>query len=67
MNYKIEIGDYVKHKNKSINGGLEMSVEDIHEVQGVITKLQCTHFAAPDGQMKTAWFNIEELITRENE
>lgn len=62
MSYsRIEIGDYVKHKDKSINGGFDMSVEDILMVQGIITKLKCTYFAAPDGQMKTVWFKIEDI------
>jgi len=58
---KIGIGKYVKHIDNSINGGLEMSVEDISIVNDEIAKVLCSHFTSHEGQMKSEWFDIKDL------
>lgn len=54
---EIEFGDYVKHINPLINGGLMMSVEGIED-----GKLKCSYFYGPEATHKTDWFPISEFI-----
>ncbi|HQQ97642.1 MAG TPA: hypothetical protein PLX35_10280 [Cyclobacteriaceae bacterium] len=64
MNIKeFQIGDYVRHKNHSVNGGLKMSIEDMRvntkgEGEG---EYQLSHFGTPSALMKTEWFNENNL------
>jgi uncharacterized protein YodC (DUF2158 family) len=55
-NITIEEGDYVRHKNPLINGGLQMTVEDVKDDQA-----QCSHFGGVELVHKTDWFPFEEL------
>jgi uncharacterized protein YodC (DUF2158 family) len=52
----IETGDYVRHKSRIINGGLQMTVQD---VEG--TNAKCTHFAGEDMIATDEWFPFEQL------
>lgn len=61
MENRIEIGKDVKHKNICINGGLEMSVEDVFKVNGEVVKVLCSHFTSFEGQMKSEWFSVKDV------
>jgi len=52
----IEVGDSVRHKPGIINGGLQMTAQDIKNGQ-----VKCEYFAPPAGDMKEAWLPIEDL------
>ena len=56
MNIKIEDGDYVRHKNPVINGGLKMAVEDVNDESA-----QCSHFVGAESTHKVEWFKFEDL------
>ncbi len=61
MNKQLEVGDYVRHTNPRINGGLQMSIEDIRTNTKGETEYQCSHFENA-GIHKTDWFNENDLI-----
>lgn len=56
MNRKFRKGNYVRHKNLSINAAVPMSIEDITEKQ-----VKCSHFTSHKGEMKTEWFDKTDL------
>lgn len=56
MNKNIEAGDYVKHKNPVINGGLRMTVEDVND-----DSAECSHFVGAEASHKVEWFKFEDL------
>ncbi|QJD94622.1 hypothetical protein HH214_01420 [Mucilaginibacter robiniae] len=58
MNYSIEEGDYVRHENPSVNGGLRMNVEEISE-DG--QRAKCSHFAGNEATHKVDWFPLTDL------
>ncbi|SDJ95376.1 hypothetical protein SAMN04487898_105140 [Pedobacter sp. ok626] len=55
MEYTIETGDRVRHKNPLINSGLETTVIDVEN-----GKALCGHF---DRELthKESWFEVEDL------
>ncbi|WP_134089058.1 hypothetical protein [Olivibacter sp. XZL3] len=55
-NQEIEIGDYVRHVDPLINGGLQMTVEGIDNEQ-----IQCSHFVGAEATHKVSWFPKSEL------
>ncbi|EHQ26712.1 hypothetical protein [Mucilaginibacter paludis] len=59
MKNHIEEGDYVRHINPTINGGLQMSVLEIHE-NGIQAK--CSHFSGAEAIHREDWFSLEDLI-----
>jgi len=56
---KIEEGDYVRHNDPRINGGLVMTVEKIDD-EG--THSFCSHFVGPELVHKSEWFDTKDLI-----
>ena len=59
MSYKIKEGDYARHINPIINGGLRMYVEDIDKNH---IQAKCSHFVGIEAVLEADWFNIDDLI-----
>jgi hypothetical protein len=59
MNYLIEEGDYVRHTNPAINGGLRMSVEETNDSGN---QVRCSHFEGIEAVHKVDWFPVRDLI-----
>lgn len=58
-NNNIEEGDYVKHVEPLINGGLKMCVEEINEENN---EAKCSHFVKIEDTTKVDWFPLTDLI-----
>lgn len=52
----IQSGDYVRHTNQLINGGLRMTVEDTNDNSAL-----CSYFAGVEQIHKTEWFPFTDL------
>jgi hypothetical protein len=52
----IDEGDRVRHKNKSINGGLDMPVLQVSDAEAL-----CSYLDAKDKTFKDGWFKLTDL------
>ncbi|MXV16629.1 hypothetical protein [Hufsiella ginkgonis] len=56
-NNTISVGDYVKHRDPKVNGGLEMAVNAIENGMA-----NCDHLVGYDPAVRQDWFPAEDLI-----
>jgi hypothetical protein len=56
MEGTIEQGDSVRHRTKTINGGLVMSVMNVNDKEAL-----CSHFVGEEAVDKQTWFPFGDL------